>query len=317
MTLQLALLEHCVSNVLKDEEYTKRACHGWAAGEGGFAPVLPKDWEEDLADELGANLCAGRLFLCLGQQNQLLAEALVPTKLEAKPFVPETTSLLDEAQAFRVSVSRQTTISHPAESPDGYETIRWRRDGRVHRYLIPPQTAENRTLLWRAATHAYREAAIRHVLAAVREHSFEYGVNSFLPEYVAGVVDSLERLAEAAELTSAHERSVAVAQPGGVAWQGDANSYASALALWASSNNTWPAEWVLRPVTVNKDDRSVREVLRLLRAASVSIDPFNADGSERTDAAVMDEVALVLNPDGPDAPLITSAGELLQDAGAI
>jgi hypothetical protein len=234
-TLQLALMERCMEEIKEqrrdDGGYYYDECdlyeehRMWGAGSGLDGKIYTSsDWtrtwyDADINNDrlCDANLCAGRLFSCLGLKNQQLAETLVPVEISAYPFAPLVNDIIDEAQAFRLFIDRKTrrisSLVDSVEGPQGsHQTFhhlvstRWERAEDVYEYFVPPQSAPNATLLWRAATHAFREAVIRYVLAADRP-----GCDSEerREREAVGLTDSLNLLGQAAEMTSAYERSVA------------------------------------------------------------------------------------------------------------
>jgi hypothetical protein len=328
--LQVSLLSRCYDELVVDGDYqeTEGPIHDVCEASNGLDFI-------DFQDEDGchSNICAQQLFLCLGLKNQELAEAVAPVEFATRPFtIDSSSSFLFADGSFRIRLYY---------SGWNYPRIN------EHEYTIPPQEPQNRTLLLRAATFAFREAGVRGMLAAgvddltserrcqwsssagapafddivfdpVSERS-ETSEATFADIYIVGLAETLERLDEAAGQTSENERSVAATLPGRSGnryelvqrqWQGEINSQSSALALMAASANPVAAREALPPVVIDGQRAPTRRAIALLRAAAVNIDIDEG----RTNEEVMDDVVAVLNPLSPESGVELEPDQALRAA---
>lgn len=320
--LQLSLLTECWDELVVSGDPAHQA----------FVDVCSGDFQSE--ESCHDDICAQQLYLCLGLKNQELAETLVPVDFTVKPFEPDA--------GFGAAIMPDGSYDLRL-SPEG---LGYARDDEDHHYTIPPQAAPNQTLLWRAATFAYREAGIRSVLAADEcSWALDEGgpldpdvitvvpVSSRHPEappsiadiFATGFAEVAERLAETGVATSENERSVAATLPGEVGtvyearqrqWQGEVNSQAAALALMVASSNLGAARRVARPVVVDGERGATRAAISLLRAGAVDI---STDDPGRGDEAVMREVVEALNPNmrsADPAALDVAADRMVRGAGS-
>lgn len=307
--LQVSLLSQCYDELVADpvdgDSVISDVCHGSGEDLGEI------DFQRE--DSCHANICAQQIFLCLGLKNQELAETDIPLEFETYPILIEPLlgpGIINADGSFDFRLEYVVTSG----TPGNY----FERDSLLYHYEIPPQASDDRTIFFRAATFAFREAGIRSVIASTKcqweldgtdiDDAITYQPAAERSEgseptvadlYTVGFVESLERLADVAAEAVQHERSVAGTMPGDSGnryenvtkrWQSPVNSEASAFALIAGSANLEGSRQVLRPVVVDGQRGPTRRAIDLLRGAAVDID------EPATDEEVVERAMRALDP---------------------